>query len=153
MRFSSIPRTWRNLRRYRQILGVLLRYGFNDIVDMARSDLVLRFGSKIVPRFRGKVNSGISRAQRMRLAAEALGPTFIKMGQILSLRPDIIPPDIASELQKLQDEVTPIPFEEIKGVIRKELDREPEEVFAEITEKPLAAASIAQVHRATLYDG
>jgi len=89
----------------------------------------------------------------MRLAAEALGPTFVKMGQILSMRPEIIHPDIAIELQKLQDEVAPIPFEEIRSVIRENLEREPEEVFAEVVEEPLAAASIAQVHRAKLHNG
>ncbi len=153
MRLSSIPRTWRHLRRYRQVLGVLLKYGFDDVVDIARKDLVVRFGGQIIPRLKRDINSGVSRAERMRLTAEALGPTFVKMGQILSMRPEIIHPDIAIELQKLQDEVAPIPFEEIKSVIRENLEREPEEVFAEVTEEPLAAASIAQVHRAKLHSG
>jgi len=75
------------------------------------------------------------------------------MGQILSMRPEIIHPDIAIELQKLQDQVAPVPFEEIKSVVRNELKEEPEKVFAEIIEEPLAAASIAQVHRAMLHSG
>jgi len=153
MKISSIPRTWQHLRRYRQILGVLLKYGFDDVVDIVRKDLLFRFGSKLFPRVKGGLDSGMSRGERMRLAAEELGPTFVKMGQILSLRPDIIPPDIASELQKLQDRVTPIPFKEIEEVIRSELKKEPNEVFTELIEEPLAAASIAQVHRATLHNG
>ena len=153
MKLSSIPRTWRHLKRYRQILGVLLKYGFDDVVDIVHKDLVLRFGSKMFPRIKGRLDGGMSRGERMRLAAEELGPTFVKMGQILSLRPDIIPPDIAAELQKLQDRVAPIPFEEIEEVVRSELEKEADEVFAEVIEEPLAAASIAQVHRATLRNG
>ena len=153
MRLFSIPRTWRHLRRYRQVLGVLLKYGLDDVVDIARKDLIGRFGGQIIPRLKRDIDSGMSRAERMRLAAEALGPTFVKMGQILSMRPEIIHPDIAIELQKLQDEVAPVPFEEIKSVIRNELKEEPEKVFAEIIEEPLAAASIAQVHRAMLHSG
>ncbi|RLG80917.1 MAG: ubiquinone biosynthesis protein UbiB [Thermoprotei archaeon] len=153
MKLTTIPRTWRHLRRYRQVLGVLLKFGLDDVVDIARKDLVVRFGGQIIPRLKRDINSGMSRAERMRLAAEALGPTFVKMGQILSMRPEIIHPDIAIELQKLQDEVAPIPFEEIKSVIRNELKEEPEKVFAEIIEEPLAAASIAQVHRAKLHSG
>lgn len=153
MRLFSIPRTWRHLRRYRQVLGVLLKYGLDDVVDIARNDLVVRFGSQIIPRLERDVKSGMSRAERVRFAAEALGPTFVKLGQILSMRPEIVHPDIAIELQKLQDEVAPVPFEEIKSVIRNELKEEPEKVFAEIIEEPLAAASIAQVHRAKLHSG
>jgi len=153
MRLFSIPRTWRHLRRYRQVLGVLLKYGLDDVVDIARKDLIGRFGGQIIPRLKRDIDSGMSRAERMRLAAEALGPTFVKMGQILSMRPEIIHPDIAIELQKLQDEVAPVPFEEIKTVVRNELKEEPEKVFAEIIEEPLAAASIAQVHRAMLHSG
>ena len=153
MKLSSIPRTWRHLKRYRQILGVLLKYGFDDVVDIVHKDLVLRFGSKMFPRIKGGLDSRMSRGERMRLAAEELGPTFVKMGQILSLRPDIIPPDIAAELQKLQDRVAPIPFKEIEEVVHSELEKEPDEVFTEVIEEPLAAASIAQVHRATLRNG
>ncbi len=153
MALKSIPRTWRHLRRYRQILGVLLKYGFDDVVAVARKDLVLRFGGKMIPHSETKVENGMSRAERMRHAAEELGPTFVKMGQILSLRPDLILPDFAIEFRKLQDEVASISYEEIQAVIREELKQDPEETFSEVTEKPLAAASIAQVHRATLRNG
>lgn len=153
MKFSTIPRTWRHLRRYRQIVGVFLKYGFDEVVDVARKDLVLRFGSKIIPRLKAKVGKGMSGAERLRHAAEELGPTFVKMGQILSLRPDIIPPFLAAELEQLQDQVAPLPFEDIHKVVQTELGRSPEEVFSRIEGEPLAAASIAQVHRASLHSG
>lgn len=153
MRLTTIPRTLRHLRRYRQIIAVFLKYGFDEMVDVARKDLALRFGRKIIPRLRGKVKEGMSRGERLRHAAEELGPTFIKMGQILSLRPEIIPPDIALEFQQLQDRVTPLPFDDIRAVIQEELGHRPEEVFSEIAVEPLAAASMAQVHKAKLQNG
>jgi ubiquinone biosynthesis protein len=153
MKSTSLPRTWRHLRRYRQIIGVFLKYGFDEVVYAAQKDLVLRFGRKVIPKLGRDTGAGMTRAQRLRHAAEELGPTFIKMGQILSSRPDIIPPDIAAELQKLQDEVTPLPFERIREVIERESGRPAQEILPRIDPEPLAAASIAQVHRAALHDG
>jgi len=95
-----IGRNWRHMRRYRQILGILLKYGFGDVVDVTRKDLISRFGDKIVPLFGKHVDSSMSRAERLRYAAEELGPTFVKLAQILSMRPDLVPPDVAAELQK-----------------------------------------------------
>ena len=141
------------MRRYRQILGILLKYGFGDVVDVMRKDLISRFGDKIIPLFGKHVDSSMSRAERLRYAAEELGPTFVKLAQILSMRPDLVPPDVASELQKLQDEVSPFSYEEVRNIIKEELKQELETVFSHIDEQPLAAASIAQVHRATLHDG
>ena len=153
MGLSSIPHNWRHMRRYRQILGILLKYGFGDVVDVMRKDLISRFGDKIIPLFGKHVDSSMSRAERLRYAAEELGPTFVKLAQILSMRPDLVPPDVASELQKLQDEVSPFSYEEVRNIIKEELKQELETVFSHIDEQPLAAASIAQVHRATLHDG
>ncbi len=153
MKIKSIPRTWRHLRRYRQIVGVLLKYGFNEIVDIAQKDLIVRFGRKFIPRLKAPVETRMTRAERLRHAAEELGPTFVKMGQILSLRPELIPPDIALEFQQLQDKVAPFPFDKVIAVIEEELIKPVNEVFLEIHSEPLAAASIAQVHRATLLDG
>ncbi|MCK4448806.1 MAG: AarF/ABC1/UbiB kinase family protein, partial [Candidatus Marinimicrobia bacterium] len=153
MKLTSIPRTWRHLRRYNQVIKILLKYGFDEVVDAASKDLIIRFGEKFIPRLRSKKKLGTSRAERLRKAIEELGPTFIKMGQVLSMRPDIIPPDFAYELQKLQDDVTPIPFEEVEKVIQNELKSDPYEIFTEISKKPLAAASIAQVHRGKFKDG
>ena len=148
-----IGRGWRHMHRYRQILGVFLKYGFRDVVDVAHRDLIGRFGDKIIPLLSKHIDPSMSRAKRLRYAAEELGPTFVKLAQILSMRPDIVPPDIAVELRKLQDEVSPFSYEEARIIIREELEQEPETLFSHIDEHPLAAASIAQVHRATLQNG
>ncbi len=153
MKITSIPRTWRHLKRYNQILSIFLKYGFTDLVDTARSSLVRRFGEKFFPRAVRQKGAELSRAERIRLAIEEAGPTFVKLGQILSMRPDILPPDISYELQKLHDQVAPLPYKAIKKVLKEELNAPPEEVFSHISEKPLAAASIAQVHRAELKSG
>jgi ubiquinone biosynthesis protein len=141
------------MHRYRQILGILLKYGFGDVVDVARRDLIGRFGDKIIPLLGKHVDSSMSRAERLRYAAEELGPTFVKLAQVLSMRPDLVPPDITAELQKLQDEVSSFSYEEARTIISEELKQELETAFSHIDEQPLAAASIAQVHRATLHDG
>jgi len=141
------------MRRYRQILGILLKYGFGDVVDVTRKDLISRFGDKIVPLFGKHIDPSMSRAERLRYAAEELGPTFVKLAQVLSMRPDLVPPDVVAELQKLQDEVSSFSFEKVRTIISEELGQEPETAFSHIDEQPLAAASIAQVHRATLHDG
>jgi len=153
MKITSIPKTWRHLRRYNQILSIFLKYGFTDLVDTARSSLVRRFGEKFFPRTVRRKGAELSRSERIRMAIEEAGPTFIKLGQILSMRPDIMPADISYELQKLHDKVAPLPYKTIKKVIREELPSPPEEIFDHISEKPLAAASIAQVHRAQLKNG
>lgn len=92
-------------------------------------------------------------ARRLKQVLIDLGPTFVKFGQILSVRPDILPADVLEEFQSLQDRVPPLPYEKILPVLEAELGRSPHEVFAEIDPKPLGSASIAQVHRARLLDG
>ncbi|OQC46727.1 MAG: putative protein kinase UbiB [Candidatus Marinimicrobia bacterium ADurb.Bin030] len=153
MRRFSVSRTWRHLKRYNQIISVLIKYGFSDVVDAARKDLIARFGEKFVPRGRRNQFSGLSHAERIRRALEELGPTFVKIGQVLSLRPDIIPAEIAAELAKLQDEVSPLPYDVIANVIQTELGSEPDTVFQDIQSEPLAAASLAQVHKGVLISG
>jgi ubiquinone biosynthesis protein len=153
MTFKPLPRTFRHLKRYHQIIRVLLNYGFNDLVNIASRNLQFHFGGKFAPPTKPKIDKNIgSRAERLRSAIEELGPTFIKMGQILSMRSDIIPKDIAFELQKLQDEVEPISFEEIEKVISEEIEGDPYKIFSKIERESLAAASISQVHRAKLAD-
>src|SRR5207253_6105507 len=93
------------------------------------------------------------RATRLRHALEQLGPTFAKLGQMLSTRPDLISPELADELAKLQDSVSPLTEEEVVRVMEQELGVPWEDVFASIDPEPLAAGTIAQVHRATLEDG
>ena len=89
----------------------------------------------------------------MRLTLEELGPTFIKLGQLLSTRPDLVPPAYADELAKLQDDAPPVPVDEIRDAIRQELGAEPEELFSRFDAEPLAGASIGQAHTARLHDG
>jgi ubiquinone biosynthesis protein len=151
MRLTRLPRAYSGLRRYRQILAVLLKYGFGDLLARlkVRHPLLGR-----LPRLRAiKELEDLSRPARLRLAFEELGPTFIKLGQLLSLRPDLLPPEYAAELAKLQDEAMPLPFAQIKGKVEAQLGRALGELFQEFGEEPLAAASLAQVHRALLRDG
>ena len=153
MKLTSIPKTWKHLRRYRQILGILVKYGFSDVVDVISNDLITRFGEKFVPRLRTTLTKTASRAERLRLVFEELGPTFIKAGQTLSMRPDLLPPEYIAELQKLQDRVNPIPFEQILASIESEGNGKLAGCLSRIEEKPIASASIAQVHKATLKTG
>jgi len=91
--------------------------------------------------------------ERLRLSLEELGPTYIKLGQILSTRPDILPLDVIAELEKLQDNVPPFPFENVKSLIENEIDDKLENIYKEFNQTPIAAASIAQVHLAKLNSG
>src|SRR6266496_4337854 len=93
------------------------------------------------------------RGQHLREMLDELGPTFVKFGQLLSTRPDIVPPDILVELQALQDDVRPFPYADVERVIREELELSIEQLFTEFDPVPVAAASIGQVHRATLPNG
>jgi ubiquinone biosynthesis protein len=98
-------------------------------------------------------DDGSTRGQRLRQMLDELGPTFVKFGQLLSTRPDVVPPDIVFELQALQDQVTQFPYEDVERVIREELGLEVEQLFLEFEREPVAAASIGQVHRALLPNG
>ena len=152
--FNRINRNIRSLKRYRQVLGILIKYGFGHIVEQLNIDYYLQLGKRIVSL--GTVSRDLERLTqpaRVRLALEELGPTFIKLGQLLSTRPDIIPADIIEELKNLQDRLPAVATEEIKAQIHKELGRPAEELFQTFAETPLATASIAQVHKAALHDG
>jgi ubiquinone biosynthesis protein len=142
------------VKRFREIVDVMLKHGFGYLVDRfgLRPFRTLRqrlFGPKP---FREQLLV-LSEAERLRLALEELGPTFIKFGQILSTRHDLIPEEYIQELSKLQDRVPPFEYAEAKKVIEKEFGRNIEEIFLSFNPKPLAAASIGQVHRATLVEG
>lgn len=140
-----IRKNSQGLRRYSRILSVFARYGFGDILNR------LKYNMPWQSKMSKKEIKGIktlSTPERVRLAFEELGPTFIKLGQALSSRPDLLSPDFISELSKLQDNVPPFPFEDVRAIIEKQLGKPLEELFEHFEEKHTAAASLAQVHRA-----
>lgn len=143
--------TWvTHRKRYQQILSVFTRHGFGSIVGkLQKSQPIFQINHQqklnLVP--------GLTPAVHFRLALEELGPTFIKIGQILTTRPDLLGPEFIQELSKLQDEVPPVQWEDIRPLLTDELGDEPEDIFASIDPVPLAAASISQVHSAILRNG
>ncbi|MFQ5707013.1 MAG: ABC1 kinase family protein [bacterium] len=146
----AIPRIdkgYRNLKRYRQIVGILIKYGFAEVVDRMNLKAYLQFGRRF---FKKEVPTAkrLSAAERIRLTLEELGPTFIKLGQVLSTRSFLIPAELLKELIKLQDEVKPIPFEQIQPYLEAQLQAPVDEKFAAFQEEAIASASIAQAHRA-----
>lgn len=152
-KLGAIGRTYRHLNRYNRILRVLFKYGFEDLVEMLHIDQYLESGLQMINRKPREQIEKLSRPERLRMALEELGPTFIKLGQLLSTRPDFIPPDYLHELAKLQDDVPPFSFPEVEEIFLAETGQKPSELFYRIDEHPVAAASIGQVHRATLKEG
>jgi ubiquinone biosynthesis protein len=139
-----------NLRRVRHILSVLvLDYGLGSFFDRLGVSTVLPLGRRGLAR----AHARLSGAQRLRLALEELGPTFMKLGQVLSARADLLPADVVAELRRLQDEGPAVPFDELRVPIETELGRPIERCFREIDPEPLSAASLGQVHAAVLPDG
>ncbi len=153
MQIAKFTKTYRHLKRYRQILIILVKYGFDDVIDRLKIEYYIKLGKKVIPRLKEKDLEKITRAQRVRLAFEELGPTFVKLGQMLSVRPDLIPEDFINEFKKLQDEVSPFPVQQVHEVIQTQLGAPVEQLFSSFAEEPLAAASIAQVHRAVIENG
>ncbi|PLX88132.1 MAG: ubiquinone biosynthesis protein UbiB [Desulfuromonas sp.] len=152
--FTRINRNIRSLKRYRQVLGVLIKYGFGHVIEELNINYYLELGKRIVTL--GAKTQDIERLtqpERLRMAMEELGPTFVKLGQILSTRPDLVPKEYTEEFRKLQDKVPAVDFQQIRQQIEKEFDRPITETFAEIDPEPIAAGSIAQVHRARLHSG
>ena len=133
-------------QRYRQIADVLVKYGFGILVEEVIP------GGRRLQALRRSPGEERSVYERIRLAIEELGPTYIKFGQIMSTRRELLPPELIEELQKLQDQVAPLPFEEIRPVIQRYCPNL-EECFDIIEEEPVAAASLSQVHRAVMRDG
>nr|WP_319394220.1 AarF/UbiB family protein [uncultured Desulfobacter sp.] len=141
---SKITKRYRHLVRYQQIIGIIFKYGFENIIDAMKINHYL----EIIPF--SKPHQKLSRNQRIRMVLEELGPTFIKMGQVLSSRPDLIPLDLTRELAKLQDKVPSFPFEQVGQIILSEFGRPIDDVFHSFEKIPFASASIGQVHRAEL---
>ena len=153
-KLGTFGRTYRHLQRYNRILQVLLRYGFSDLIHRLHIDQYLDFGWQ---RLQGNQPeerlSRVSRPERLRLAFEELGPTFIKLGQLLSSRPDLLPPAYLEELARLQDKIPPVPWAEIDAVIQREFGVSADQIFPAFDREAMAAASIGQVHRARLESG
>jgi ubiquinone biosynthesis protein len=152
-KIGVIGRTYRNLNRYRQILAVLLKYGFGDLLELLKLDQYLAAGLQLISKKQPIKVEKLTRPQGLRMALEELGPTYIKLGQILSTRPDLIPVDFLQELSKLQDKVPSFPAAAARKIIETELGVALENLFAQFDDTPLASASIGQVHRARLQDG
>jgi ubiquinone biosynthesis protein len=140
----------RQIRRSRQIGATFIRHGFGFAWEQIQPSVRARLGR--IPVTPPNVPAE-ALAEHFRLALEKLGPTFVKLGQVLSTRPDLLPPAYIAELSRLQDQVPAAAWEEIRAVLVAELGRPVEEVFASIEPVPMAAASLAQVHAATLADG
>jgi ubiquinone biosynthesis protein len=140
----------RTLLRILGIQRVLVKYGLDDIISATHLLRPLRFFFYLLPRRR---SSSAPRGERIRLALEELGPIFVKFGQAISTRRDLLPPDIADELAKLQDTVPPFPAEQATDILNAAYGEPVEDVFKRFDFEPLAAASIAQIHTAQLANG
>jgi ubiquinone biosynthesis protein len=145
--------TYRNIGRIRQILNVFIKHGFGQFVALLNLYKFVPFRKRIKLITQTDKAQGLLASERLRQAFTELGPSFIKLGQILSTRPDLIGDKYASEFERLQDEVTPFPYVTVKEILERELKRPLKDIFASIDEVPVAAASIAQVHNAVLADG
>ncbi len=142
---SQIGQTVRNVGRLRTIVGVFARHGFEEIVNRMTLSKFIPFKIR-----RKKEKVKWTAAQRLRMCFEELGPTFVKLGQLLSTRPDMVPAEYCHEFKKLQDDVAPLEFSTIKPVIEKELGHPISHIFKEFNETPFAAASIGQVYTGKL---
>ena len=145
-------RSVRHIQRYREIAQVFIRHGFGELVETVGLLPYLSLPRRLL--FRGRAPTpSLGIPQRLRLTLEELGPTFVKLGQVLSTRPDILPHAYITELAKLQDTVPPADWELVRAQIEAELGAPPEDLFPALDPTPIAAASLAQVHTATLPDG
>ena len=141
------------LLRLLRILHIFTRYRLDQLLDAFPLPWAGRFLLKIGPWRLRPAPRDLSRGARLRLACEDLGPVFVKFGQILSTRRDLLPDDIALELARLQDKVPPFPADQARKRIEEQLGQPIESIFASFSAEPLASASVAQVHAARLMDG
>ncbi len=145
--------TFKNIGRIREIIGVLVKYGFEDIVTNSTLRNFVSEKVRISWVRQDKPVFQYSRWERIRMVCEELGPTFVKLAQVLSNRPDMLPAPLIEEFEKLQDNVPPFAFSKVKEIIERETGKKLEDVFEVFNEKPLASASIGQVHKARMKDG
>ncbi|MDH3285734.1 MAG: AarF/UbiB family protein, partial [Acidobacteriota bacterium] len=148
-KLSSIPQIYRNLARWREIIGILSKFGLADLLSRFDSE----FAKGLLETPGGEALARFKREQRIRMALIEIGPTGIKLGQILSTRPDLVGIELATELEQLQTEVPASPPDELRATIERELGLAAHDLFAEFDDRPLASASIAQVHAARLGNG
>ena len=148
MKITAIPQLYRNLKRWREILAVLRRYGLADW--LTQFQLPFRDALKDPG---GVPLSKYTREQRVKIALTDLGPTFIKLGQVLAARPDLVGPSLAEELKSLRASVAADSIEQVRETLRQELGEDYEKHFTKIESRPLATASVGQVHKAKLKDG
>jgi len=142
--------------RLRQIVSVLIKYDFVDLairLGIEPPAKILKIARRLIPRKKPSAGAEQAASQRLVKALEELGPTFVKLGQLLSTRPDIMPQEYLTALSDLQDKVPGIPYKDVAAVIRTELGGPPEELFAQFDPMPVAAASLSQVHKAKLKTG
>lgn len=147
----KIVKEVRDIARFRQILHVLFEEGFDFLLEKIRLKHKIPITKRLKARLEKKKD--FSFEKRLRVTLERLGPTFIKFGQVLSVRPDLIPKSYIKELEKLQDEVMPFTFKIVEQQIRKELHKPINELFSKFDKEPIASASISQVHKAVLKNG
>lgn len=143
-----------HLGRYGEIISVLIKYGFEDFISNLNIEKYSAITRKFIPKtVKSRIVKKVSRWELIRLVLEELGPTFIKFGQFMSNRPDLLPAALIKELEKLQDSVKPFPTEDARHILEEDIKRPLSEIVMEFSDTPLASASIAQVHEATLNSG
>ena len=151
---GSRRRHFRDIPRIARIIAVASRHGFGHLVEQMGLQRFFSLGRRIITfKTPPSLEHRLSAPERLRLMFEELGPTFIKLGQVLACRPDMLPIEYSRELTKLTDAVAPFPSKRAKEIIEQDLHGPVERIFASFDDIPVAAASIAQVHRATLLDG
>jgi ubiquinone biosynthesis protein len=150
---SGLFSTARELPRLREISMVFVRHGLGDLVRRAGIATLLEHAGHVLHWGEATEIAHLEAQQRARLAFEQLGPTFIKLGQMLSTREDLLPPAWTAELARLHSDVAPLPFDDLLPQVELALGRSPFEVFGHVEREPYAAASIAQIHRAKLASG
>jgi len=152
-KIGVISRTYRHINRYREVIAILVKYGFGEVLAKLELQKHLDFGKGFILGKTAAEIADVSHWGRVRMALEELGPTFVKFGQIMSTRPDMVPQELIIELEKLQEEAPPFSTEDAKRIIAEELNSSVDRLFMDFSGSSIAAASIAQVHKAVLPGG